>query len=98
MTREIIFDIPNQSEYRVVCKFNASQDMRYVWWGYLQRKTPYKKYIWFGEVKYKWVEIKRCWWSTNIDSLDKLKKLALNLFYYEFTIYEELVEKAMNLK
>ena len=66
MKREIIVEIPNTTDYRVVCKYGYHYIVNYAWWGHLEKKIFYKKWLLFGEQKYKWVEINRCWWSTHL--------------------------------
>lgn len=83
--REIIFDMPEKfGNYRMVCRIGYNYIINYAWWGHLQKQITYKPWPW-SKPKQKWVEIDRCWWSTEVTSIDNLKKKAEDF-------YDEIVE------
>ena len=85
-------------DYRVVCTFGDNNHITYAWWGYLQQKVKYKKYLLFGDIKEKWIEINRCWWSTDITNLKELKSKATKLYDENVCLGDRLYQEAINLK
>lgn len=98
MKRELIFEIPNNDNYRVVCRYGYNNFINFAWFGHLQEKYFVKKYLFFGKKITKWHEIDKCWWSSEIESVDKLKEIALKLYEDNVMVRVRLDEEAMNLK
>lgn len=98
MKREVIFPAPDNDEYRVVCRFGYDSIVTWAWYGHLQRRISFKKWIFFGETKSIWTEVTRCWWNKTIDSMDELEDRALDLYDETIALPIRLKEKAMNLK
>lgn len=97
MKREIIFPIEENSDYRVVCQFGHHGWLNCVWWSYVQKKFYYKKYIFFGEKKFRWNEVASCWWNREIENMDELKKAAYKLYDEKVLLPERIVKQAMDL-
>lgn len=95
--REIIFEIPNEPEYRVVCRFGYNYLVAYSWWAHIQRKTCYKKWILFGEITYKWTEVDNCWFTRDFDNREDLRKAALDFFDERVKRTERIRKKAMEI-
>lgn len=98
MKREIIFEMPDTTEYRVVCQYNNYQWVPHVWSAYLQMRVPYKRWLFFGETKWKWSVIGECWFSNAPKTIDELKKSAIKLYDEKVTIFHRLDKQAMDLK
>lgn len=98
MRREVIFDVKNNSEYRVVCRFGYADFIDFAWWGHIQKKYYYKKYLFIGERKFRWIEIDRCWWRKDINTMDELNKAAIDFFDEIVLMPIRIKEKAINLK
>lgn len=97
MKREIIFDIPDNPEYRAVCRFGYECFIPFAWFCHIQKKRYYKKWLFFGEIRFKWIEVDRCWWKKQISTMDDLKKSAMS-FYEETVLWmPRLVKQAMEL-
>ena len=79
MKREIIFEVQNDDNYRVVCRYGYDNVINFAWYGHLQKKYIVKKYLLFGKKIIKWHEIDRRWWSDEITSIEQLKQKALKL-------------------
>lgn len=95
--REIIFDMPSAyGKYRMVCQFGYHYIVYYAWWGHLQKQVISKRFPW-SKPKEKWVEVKSCWWSSDIKTMQQLKDKA-NKFYDEnIELHIRIRETAMNL-
>jgi hypothetical protein len=95
--REVIFEMPKTyGEYRMVCRFGFNEVVDYAWWGYLQKLITKKPLFW-GKPKQVWVEIDRCWWSFDINSMEELKKAATKFYMGNVEAPILLNKKAMNL-
>jgi hypothetical protein len=97
MKREVIFEIPETNEYRIICRYGYSEFIDFAWWAHIQKKTYYKKFIFFGEMKWFWVEIDRCWWNEEIESMDILKNKSYKFFDEIVFLKQKLDKKAMEL-
>jgi hypothetical protein len=97
MKREIMFEIPDTTEYRVLCRYGYDEIINFAWWGYVQKKYYYKKFIFFGEQKWKWVEIDRCWWSKSFENIEELKDASFKLYDQKVLLIPRLNKKAMEL-
>jgi hypothetical protein len=97
MKREVIFEVPNMDEYRIVCRFGYSHTLPYVWWCHIEKKIYYKKWKFFGEKKYKWYEVDRCWWTKDIKSMDCLKKYSLDFFDDRVLLIPRIIKEAMEI-
>ena len=97
MKREVIFQIPDMDEYRIVCRYGYDNVINFAWWGHIQKKAYYKKWIFFGEEKWEWFEIDRCWWSQEIDTMEVLKNSAYKFFDEKVLLFPRLNKKAMEL-
>lgn len=100
MKREIIFEAPETEEYRIVCRFGYDDDIPYAWWTFIQKKVYYKKFIFFGETKWKWGEIHRCWWNKEFKTMDELKKSAYKFYDEKILSYPRIpriIKQAMEL-
>jgi len=95
--KEIFFNVPDTEDYRVVCRFGYDHIVNFAWWGHLQKKVYYKKWIFFGCQKQKWVEIDSCWWSRDIKTRDDLKKAALEFYDESILLFQRLLTKAMGI-
>ena len=98
MKIEIIFEIPDNENFRMVCQFGYDSIIDFAWYGHLQQKTEVKKYLFFGKKITKWVEIDQCWWSFKIESVEHLKKCALKFYDEKFILLKRLLQEAMDLK
>lgn len=47
-TREVIFEIPDTTEYRFVCSFGDNYYIDFAWWCFIEKKIYYKKWLFFG--------------------------------------------------
>lgn len=97
MKREVIFEMPDTSEYRVVCRYGYDSMVNFAWWGHIQKKIYYKKWIFFGERMWKWHEVDRCWWSKEIETMDALKNAATKFYDETILLIPRLTKKAMEL-
>lgn len=97
MKRQIFFEIPDQSEYRILCQFGYHSLIQYSWYCYIQKRFTYKKWIFFGEVKSKWVSVNQCWFSKDMDTLDDLKNAAMNFYDESVLMMPRIAQKAMDL-
>jgi len=95
--REIIFEMPETyGKYRVVCRYGHDYHVDYAWWGHLQRQVLKKPLLW-GKVKEIWVEVDKCWWSKEFDSMENLKESAAKFYDENIELPIRLREKAMLL-
>lgn len=97
--RIIIFDMEpyKGNDYRVVCKFGFHSIINFSWWSHIEKKITVKKYWFFGPKIDKWVEVNRCWYSDEINSIDELKDVSIK-FYEESIMYlDKVIEKAMSI-
>lgn len=54
--------------------------------------------VFFGETKYKWVEIDKAWWTREPESIEQLRKWSIN-FYDGLVLSEKrIIDNAMKLK
>lgn len=97
MKREVIFKAPNSEDYRIVCRYGYDSMVYYAWWCHIQKKVYYKKWIFWGEKKFKWQEVDRCWWSKDFESINDLEKSALKFFDRVVLLIPRLTKKAMEL-
>lgn len=97
MKREVIFSMPDSDEYRMVCRFGYSDFVNYLWWGHLQKKIYYKKWIFFGEKKWRWKEIDSCWWDKEIVTMDMLEYESLKFYDKKVLLKSKLIKQAMEL-
>lgn len=97
MKREVIFEAPDTNEYRIVCRYGYDSTVNYAWWCHIEKKIYYKKWLFFGEKKWKWLEIDRCWWSKEIATMDILKESALKFFDETVLLIPRLAKQAMEL-
>ncbi len=97
--REVVFDMPSTyGKYRVVCRIGYSYSISYAWWGHIQKQVEYKRFLFFGKKKQKWVEVDDGWWSTTFNSLDDLKKAAEKFYYDSVELLPSIKNKLLNLK
>ena len=94
--REIIFEMPKTyGIYRVVCRFGYDNTIPYAWWGHLQKQIEYR---FLFKKKIKWVEVDRCWWSSEFNSINELKKNAEKFYDEKVELLPRILNKAINLK
>ena len=97
MKREIVFDMPNTTEYRVVCRFGFNSIINFAWWGHLQKKVYYKKWLFFGEKQWRWYEIDNCWFSKEKNNIEELKKSAIDFYDKKVLLKQRIIKRAMEL-
>lgn len=98
MKREITFDMPSKfGTYRVVCRIGYDSMIPYAWWGYLQKQEMRKPWPW-SKPRLKWFEIDRCWWSSEINSIEDLKKKAEKWYDEIIEMTPRLLKKGIELK
>lgn len=96
MKREEIFIMENP-DYRVVCRFGYDEWIDFAWWGHIQRKVKYKKWLLFGEIKERWTEIHQCWWSKEMTSIEDLKSSAERFYDEKVCLKKRIAKQAMEL-
>lgn len=97
--REIVFDMPNTyGTYRMVCRIGYDSSIAYAWWGHLEEYVSFKRFLFFGKLVNKWVEVDKCWWSKEIDSVEELKKRATAFYELTIELCPRLIKKAVDLK
>lgn len=97
MKREVIFDMPNTyGEYRMVCRYGYSDIVYYAWWGHLQRQIVKKPLFW-GKIKHIWVEVGKCWWASDINTMEQLKEKAAKFYDEHVELPKRLLKTAMTL-
>ena len=95
--REIVIDQTISSEYRIVCRFGYDSFLPLVWWCHIEKKSYYRKYIFFGDKEYTWTQVNKCWWGKEFNSVRELTISALE--YFDETVFanERIIKKAINL-
>ena len=98
MKREIIFEIPDNENFRIVCRFGYNRFIYFAWFSHLEQKKEIKKYLFFGKKITKWIEVDRCWWSSDIKSIEQLKDKSLEFYDEKIMLPKRLLQEAMDLK
>lgn len=97
MQREIIFEVPENSEYRVVCRFGHDIVVKYNWTGHIEKRISYRRWGIFGKEKYKWTEVYMCWWDFDFEKMKDLRQSALNFFDEKILAPQRVIKKAMEI-
>ena len=91
--REVIFEMPDTSEYSVVCTFGYNSSVNFAQWLHVQKKTYYKKFLFFGDTMWKCYEVNRYWLCKKIETADALKNTAIQFYDETILLTPRLIKK-----